>query len=81
MPGTITSDDLYGLNLLGDIIVDLGFCTQDQVITALDQQVVEMQAGSKRHLGTILIDKNALTEDNLKTCLEVLNALRQQDVH
>ena len=77
----MTYDDLYGLSLLGDIIVDLGFCTQDQVITALDQQVVERQAGSQRHLGTILIDRNLLTEAKLRTSLEVLDALRKQDVH
>ncbi len=77
---TLIADDLYGLSLLGDIIVDLGFCRTEDVLAALDQQVVEYQAGSKRHLGTILIDKDLLTEEKLKVSLQVLDALRQQDV-
>ena len=51
--GKLVSDDLYGLNLLGDIVVDLGFCSAKAVISALDQQVVGREAGSQRHLGTI----------------------------
>ncbi|MBT6432362.1 MAG: MFS transporter, partial [Deltaproteobacteria bacterium] len=46
--GRLTSDDFYGLNLLGDIVVDLGFCTQAQVVAALDQQVVEAESGMWR---------------------------------
>jgi DHA3 family macrolide efflux protein-like MFS transporter len=81
LAGRIISDDFYGLNLLGDILVDLEFCTKAQIVAALDQQVVEAEAGVHRPLGTILVEKNTLDEDKLKVSLEVLEALRKQDIH
>lgn len=78
--GQLISEDFYGLNLLGDIVVDLAFCSKAQIISALDQQIVEAEAGSHRHLGTILVEKDILDADQLKVSLEVLDALRKQDV-
>ncbi|MBT6432420.1 MAG: hypothetical protein HOK28_04965, partial [Deltaproteobacteria bacterium] len=55
--------------------------TQAQVVAALDQQVVEAESGVRRALGTILVEKDILDTDKLKVSLEVLEALRKQDIH
>lgn len=50
---------------LGDVLVDLGFISEEQLQSALD-----IQATSDKRLGEILLDQNLLSRDQLSTVLE-----------
>ncbi len=60
------------LKMLGDILVELKFCTQEQVMAALDVQRVDRSVGAKKHLGETMIDEGLLSVEQLKTALEHL---------
>lgn len=52
--------------LLGQILIHQGFCTEKDILEALDAQAT----GDKRRIGEILLEKGKLTRDQLKTALD-----------
>ncbi|GEM_PF-1949236 len=53
--------------LLGQILIKEGFCTDKDILAALDKQ----QHGDSRFIGEILISDNVITENQLKRALEI----------
>ena len=53
--------------LLGQILVKKGFCSEKDILSALDKQ----RAGDKRFLGEILIEEGTITNEQLKESLQV----------
>jgi len=53
--------------LLGQILKNEGFCTDEDILKALDKQ----RLGDKRLLGEILCDIGVLTEEDLAKALEI----------
>ena len=57
----------------GNIAVEKGFITLDQLITALEVQVQEeMEKGERRLIGQILLEMNVITSDQIKEVLSFL---------
>lgn len=55
--------------LFGKIAVACGFVTDDALEQALDSQ--ELKSDTHRHLGRILVEQEAMTEDELMTVLAI----------
>ena len=53
--------------LLGQILIKEGFCTEKDILAALDKQ----HAGDERFLGEILIEDGAISEKQLKSALQM----------
>lgn len=53
--------------LLGEILRKEGFCTDKEILAALDMQV----KGDSRRIGEILLEKSAISDDQLKKALEI----------
>jgi len=52
--------------LLGEIMRNEGFCTEKDILTALDAQ----RKGDKRRIGEILLDKGVISGTQLEKALE-----------
>ncbi|MCK5833762.1 hypothetical protein KAH81_08850 [bacterium] len=53
--------------LLGQILIKESFCTEKEVLAALDKQ----HSGDERFLGEILMDDGKISEKQLKAALQV----------
>ncbi len=53
--------------LLGQILIKEGFCSEKEILVALDRQ----REGDDRFLGEILIEESIITNDQLRKALEV----------
>ncbi len=77
----VQSDDAFhSLTLLGDVLIALQLCTQEQLLVAMDHQEAEASSGTWRPLGRILVEEKCLSVEDLRRALQVLDALRRQDV-
>ena len=57
----------------GNIAIDMGFLTLDELINALEIQVQEeIDKGERRLIGQILLELNIMTSDQLKQVLSIL---------
>jgi hypothetical protein len=69
--GEEDTDLLVGAPLFGEIVVDQGFVTQDQLLECLDMQELEDRLGRPHRLiGQILLDRGYLTRDQLDAALQ-----------
>ena len=57
----------------GNIAIDKGFITLEQLITALQIQIKEeIDKGERRLIGQILLEMDVITSDQIKEVLSVL---------
>ena len=57
----------------GNIAVDQGFITVEQLISAIEIQMKEeIHKGERRLIGQILLEMNVITSDQIKQVLSVL---------
>jgi len=57
----------------GNIAVDKGFITPNELIRALETQIQEeIDTGERQLIGQILLEQNAITSDQIKEVLDEL---------
>ena len=54
--------------LLGQILISEGFCTEKDILEALDAQ---KSAGDKRRIGEILLSNGTITDEQLNKVLAI----------
>ena len=57
--------------LFGEIGIDLGYLTKEDVQKALDKQAADETAGSRKAIGTYLVEMTLLTEEKVTEILEI----------
>ena len=77
--GKEDSDDGHSgnINMLGRVLVDVGYTTYDQILRALDIQASERADGKWRLLGQILIEEKIIVKSQLQEALNLLEERRK----
>jgi len=63
---------------LGEILVELGFITYEQLMDSLLEQLRPHELGKRRKLGEVLLSVGAITEEQLNHSLEVQQIKKQR---
>lgn len=63
--------------MLGRVLVEVGYASQDDVLAALQVQLEEREKGQWRMLGQILIEKRVILKTHLQEALDVLEVRRK----
>ena len=63
--------------MLGRVLVEVGYASQDDVLEALQVQLEEREKGQWRMLGQILIEKRVILKTHLQEALDVLEVRRK----
>jgi len=66
-----------GLNVLGRVLVEVGYVQVEDIHNALELQAKERAEGTWRLLGQILISMKAIKESELSEALGILSRLRK----
>jgi len=72
-----TQDEAGGFNLLGRVLVEVGYAESNDIHRALEVQAKERADGQWRLLGQILITMKVLREPELKEALAILERRRK----
>ena len=76
--GTSGSNDNSGqFTMLGRVLVEVGYASQEDVSDALQVQLAERENGQWRMLGQILIEKRIILKTHLQEALDVLELRRK----
>ena len=75
-----TKDEAAGFNLLGRVLVEVGYAESEDIHRALDVQAKERADGQWRLLGQILITMKVLREPELQEALVILERRRKPKV-
>lgn len=67
--------------LFGQLAVEKGYCTQEQLDEALQELISRAVRGDTVNLGTVLVEKNILTGDQVREILKLQQAtnIRKED--
>ena len=66
-----------GLNMLGRVLVELGYATREQLEESLAIQAQERASGTWRLIGQILVEKGFCRQNQLQDALDILESRRK----
>lgn len=66
-----------GLNMLGRVLVELGYATREQLEKSLAIQAQERAAGTWRLIGQILVEQGFCRQNQLQDALDILESRRK----
>ena len=66
-----------GLNMLGRVLVELGYATRDQLEQSLAIQAQERASGTWRLIGQILVEQGFCRQNQLQDALDILESRRK----
>ena len=66
-----------GLNMLGRVLVELGYATREQLEESLAIQAQERANGTWRLIGQILVEKGFCRQNQLQDALDILESRRK----
>lgn len=72
-----SSDKSDQFTMLGRVLVEVGYASQEDVSDALQVQLEEREKGQWRMLGQILIEKRVILKTHLQEALDVLEMRRK----
>ena len=66
-----------GLNMLGRVLVELGYATREQLEQSLAIQAQERASGTWRLIGQILVEQGFCRQNQLQDALDILESRRK----
>jgi len=66
-----------GLNMLGRVLVELGYATREQLEQSLAIQAEERANGTWRLIGQILVEQGYCRQNQLQDALDILESRRK----
>ena len=75
--GAAANEGPHQFTMLGRVLVEVGYASQEDVVQALQTQLAEREQGQWRMLGQILIENRVILKTHLQEALDVLEVRRK----